>query len=86
MAKVSQAAKIGLFVVVTAGAGYLVFRTIGTQVSGGGGYVVHAYLKDASGIAKQSRVTIAGIPVGQVQDIRLENGSARVDIRLQRRT
>lgn len=81
MAKVSQAAKIGLFVVVTAGAGYLVFRTIGTQVSGGGGYVVHAYLKDASGIAKQSRVTIAGIPVGQVQDIRLENGSARVDIR-----
>ena len=67
MAKVSQAAKIGLFVVVTAGAGYLVLKTIGTQVSGGGGYVVHAYLKDASGIAKQSRVTIAGIPVGQVR-------------------
>ena len=82
MAKISQAAKIGLFAVVTAGAGYLVFKTIGTQVSGGGGYVVHAYLKDASGIAKQSRVTIAGIPVGQVQDIRLENGNARIDIRL----
>ena len=82
MAKVSQAAKIGLFVVVTAGAGYLVFRTIGTQVGAGQGYVVHAYLKDATGIAKQSRVAIAGIPVGQVKDIRLEKGMARVDIKI----
>ncbi|MDB4934825.1 MAG: Mammalian cell entry related domain protein [Labilithrix sp.] len=82
MAKVSQAAKIGLFVVVTAGAGYLVFKTIGTSVSGGKGYVVHAYLKDATGIAKHSRVAIAGIPVGQIEDIRLENGMARVDVRV----
>lgn len=82
MAKVSQAAKIGLFVVVTAGAGYLVYRTIHRDTGKGGGYVVHAYLKDASGIAKHSRVTIAGIPVGSVEDIRLENGKARVDVRV----
>ena len=82
MAKVSQAAKIGLFVVVTAGAGYLVVRTIGTSVGSGKGYVVHAYLKDATGIAKHSRVAIAGIPVGQVDDIRLEDGRARIDIRM----
>lgn len=82
MAKISQAAKIGLFVVITAGAGYLVFRTVGTQMGGSKGYVVHAYLKDATGIAKHSRVTIAGIPVGQVQDIRLENGHARIDVRV----
>jgi len=82
MAKVSQAAKIGLFVVVTAGAGYLVFKTVGTRVRGGKGYTVHAYLKDATGIAKHSRVAIAGIPVGQVDDIRLERGMARVDIRV----
>jgi phospholipid/cholesterol/gamma-HCH transport system substrate-binding protein len=82
MAKFSQAAKIGLFVVVTAGAGYLVVKTIGTQVSGGKGYTVHAYINDATGIAKHSRVAIAGIPVGQIEDIRLENGKARVDIRV----
>ncbi|MBS2013916.1 MAG: MCE family protein [Deltaproteobacteria bacterium] len=81
-AKFSQAAKIGLFVVITAGAGYLVFRTVGQQVGGSKGYVVHAYLKDASGVAKHSRVTIAGIPVGQVNDIRLEKGMARIDVRL----
>src|SRR4051812_19181554 len=82
MPKVSQAAKIGLFVVVTAGAGYLVYRTIGSQVGAGKGYVVHAYLKDATGLAKHSRVAIAGIPVGQIDDIRLENGQARIDIRM----
>jgi phospholipid/cholesterol/gamma-HCH transport system substrate-binding protein len=82
MAKVSQAAKVGLFVVVTAGAGYLVYRTIDKQVGSGDGYVVHAYLTDASGIAKNSRVTIAGIPVGSVQDIRLEGGRARIDVKV----
>ena len=82
MAKVSQAAKIGLFVIVTAGAGYLVLKTVGTETGRGKGYVVHAYLKDATGIAKQSRVAIAGIPVGSVKDIRLENGQARVDIQV----
>jgi phospholipid/cholesterol/gamma-HCH transport system substrate-binding protein len=82
MAKVSQAAKIGIFVVVTAGAAYLVLKTIGTQVGTGKSYVVHAYIKDATGIAKHSRVAIAGIPVGQIDDIRLENGQARVDIRV----
>jgi phospholipid/cholesterol/gamma-HCH transport system substrate-binding protein len=82
MAKVSQAARIGLFAVITAGAGYLVFRTISKSTGSGGGYVVHAYLADASGIAKHSRVTIAGIPVGQIEDIRLENGKARVDVRV----
>ena len=76
-AKFSQAAKIGLFVVITAGAGYLVYNTIHKSTGSGGGYVVHAYIKDASGIAKHSRVTIAGIPVGSVEDIRLENGKAR---------
>ena len=82
MAKFSQAAKIGLFVVITAGAGYLVYNTIHRSTGKGGGYVVHAYIKDASGLAKHSRVTIAGIPVGSIEDIRLEEGRARVDVRV----
>ena len=39
MAKVSQAAKIGLFAVITAGAGYLVWGTIHRSTGKGGGYV-----------------------------------------------
>lgn len=82
MAKFSQAAKIGLFVLVTAGAGYLVYGTIHRETGKGGGYVVHAYLKDATGIAKHSRVTVAGIPVGAIEDIKLEGGQARIDVRV----
>jgi phospholipid/cholesterol/gamma-HCH transport system substrate-binding protein len=82
VAKVSQAARIGLFVVITAGAGYLVFRTVHKSTGSGGGYVVHAYVNDASGLAKHSRVTIAGIPVGSIEEIKLENGKARIDVRV----
>jgi phospholipid/cholesterol/gamma-HCH transport system substrate-binding protein len=82
MAKVSQAAKIGLFVVITASAAYLVYRTIHQSTGPGGGYVVHAFLPDATGIAKHSRVTIAGIPVGSIENISLEKGRARVDVRV----
>ncbi len=82
MAKFSQAARIGLFVVVSAGAGYLVTRTVSREIGSGRGYVVHAYLKDVTGVAKHSRVAIAGIPVGLIDDIKLENGRARIDIRV----
>src|SRR5262249_30252150 len=67
---------------ITAGAGYLVYRTIHVSTGSGGGYVVYAYIQDATGIAKHSRVTIAGIPVGSVEDIKLENGRARIDVRV----
>jgi phospholipid/cholesterol/gamma-HCH transport system substrate-binding protein len=82
MARITQAAKVGVFVVAASAGLYFVWRTVSKQVEGGGGYVVHAYLDDASGLATHSRVTIAGIPVGQIESIRLENGKARVDVRI----
>jgi phospholipid/cholesterol/gamma-HCH transport system substrate-binding protein len=82
MPKVSQAAKLGLFVVASVGGAVLAYRTLGSHVGMGKGYTVHAYLRDATGIARHSRVAIAGIPVGQISDIRLDNGRARVDIRM----
>jgi phospholipid/cholesterol/gamma-HCH transport system substrate-binding protein len=84
MAKVSQAAKLGLFVVASAGAAFLVYRTVDKTVGGGGGYVVHAYIDDATGLANHSRVTIAGIPVGQIEKVGLEKGRARIDVRVNR--
>jgi phospholipid/cholesterol/gamma-HCH transport system substrate-binding protein len=82
MAKVTQAAIVGLFVLLSGGALYLVYRTVSKEVGGGGGYVVHAYLKDATGLATHSRVTIAGIPVAQIESIYLEKGQARVNLRV----
>jgi phospholipid/cholesterol/gamma-HCH transport system substrate-binding protein len=48
----------------------------------GSGYTVHAYLKDATGLANHSRVTIAGIPVGQIDSIQLEGGKARLNVKI----
>src|SRR5947209_1949424 len=82
MAKLTQAAKVGLFVLLSGGAVYVVYRTVSKEVGGGGGYTVHAYIRDATGLANHSRVTIAGIPVGSIDSIRLENGMARIDVKV----
>jgi phospholipid/cholesterol/gamma-HCH transport system substrate-binding protein len=78
----TQAAKVGLFVALTGAAGYAMYRFVSPEVSGGGGYTVHAYIHDATGLASRSRVTIAGIPVGTLVSIKLENGAARLDVKV----
>jgi len=47
-----------------------------------GGYTVHAYLNDATGLATYSRVLVSGIAIGTIDSIRLEKGKARVDIKI----
>ena len=45
---------------------------------------VYAYFRDASGLSKKSRVQIAGISVGEIRDIALEAGRAKVSLRVRR--
>jgi phospholipid/cholesterol/gamma-HCH transport system substrate-binding protein len=82
MARATQAAKVGIFIALTGAAAYLIYRYVSPEVSGGHGYTVHAYIKDATGLAQRSRVTIAGIPVGTLESIRLERGEARLDVKV----
>jgi phospholipid/cholesterol/gamma-HCH transport system substrate-binding protein len=82
MAKGSQAAKVGLFVALTGAAAFGIYRYVSPQVSGAGGYSVHAFIHDATGLANHSRVTIAGIPIGSIEDIKLERGQARLDVKV----
>jgi phospholipid/cholesterol/gamma-HCH transport system substrate-binding protein len=63
-------------------AAFLVNRTIGNPGGASKTYVVHGNIRDATGLANHSRVTIAGIPVGTIEAIKLENGSARVEVRV----
>jgi phospholipid/cholesterol/gamma-HCH transport system substrate-binding protein len=80
MAKVTQAAKVGVFAFATASGLYFVTRVISKNVGSGGGYTVHTNLKDATGLVNHSRVTMAGIPIGTIEAIKLENGTARVEV------
>lgn len=82
MAKVTQAAKVGAFVLVAGAATYFVYRAVSKEVGSGGGYTVHAYFDDATGLANHTRVTIAGIPIGAIDNITLEGGKARIDIKV----
>ncbi len=82
MLKLTQAAKVGIFLVLSATLVYIALRTVGKEYGPGGGYTVHAYLKDATGLANHSRVTIAGIPVGTIDKISLENNRARLDVKM----
>jgi phospholipid/cholesterol/gamma-HCH transport system substrate-binding protein len=82
MGEWTKAAKVGLFVIVVGAASVLIFRFVSRTTGTGGGYGVFAEMKDATGLAPQSRVMMAGIAVGTITSIRLDRGMARVDIRM----
>jgi phospholipid/cholesterol/gamma-HCH transport system substrate-binding protein len=45
-------------------------------------YIVYAYFEDATGLSWKSVVQIAGIQIGEVDEISLEGGRARLDLRI----
>lgn len=75
-----QAAKVGGLVLVALAAAFLLYRAVDERGARGDGYHLHAYFEDASGLITKSRVTIAGIGVGRIDEIRLEGARARIDI------
>jgi phospholipid/cholesterol/gamma-HCH transport system substrate-binding protein len=82
MGEWTKAARVGFFVVVVAAASVFLYRFVSRTTGMAGGYTVFAQLKDATGLAPQSRVVMAGIPVGTIQSIKLDHDMARVDIRM----
>lgn len=82
MKRFTTAAKVGVFAVVTVLAGYFIYDFVTKGAGSGSGYVVYAMMNDASGIAKHSQVRVAGIPVGNIESIKLVGNRARVDIRI----
>jgi phospholipid/cholesterol/gamma-HCH transport system substrate-binding protein len=77
-----RAARVGVVVLIGLFASYSVYRYIDDRGSEAGGYRVYALFEDAQGLIPQSRVVIAGIPVGTIQRIRLSGERARIDIRI----
>ncbi|MBX3126261.1 MAG: MCE family protein [Polyangiaceae bacterium] len=82
MNRFSTSVKVGVFAIVTVIAGVFIYQFVSKKAAGTDGYVVYALMDDATGIAKHSQVRIAGIPVGQIESIRLQDGKARIDIRV----
>ncbi len=82
MSDTSRAVRVGLMAIVLTIAVIVGYRFISRSTGTGGGYMVWAYMPDMTGVAPQSRVMISGIQVGVVDRIWLDDGKARVDIKM----
>ena len=76
--------KVGLLVLMVSG----IIAGMSLKVSNDPSYLgsskqVWFYIDDASGLVKNSNVTMAGITIGIIADIKLENGQARVEMIVQ---
>lgn len=82
MSELNRSAKVGLMTIVLIGAAYGGWRFVSRDAGTGGGYAVWAHLPDVTGVAPKSRVMISGIQVGVVDRISLDQGQARLDIKM----
>jgi phospholipid/cholesterol/gamma-HCH transport system substrate-binding protein len=80
--RLTTTAKVGAFALATLVAAFLVYRFVTKSGGSGNGYRVYAMMADATGIAQRSQVRIAGIPVGNIESVKLDHGRARIDIRI----
>jgi phospholipid/cholesterol/gamma-HCH transport system substrate-binding protein len=76
--------KVGLLVLIVSG----IIAGMSLTVSNDPSYLGSSkeawfYIDDASGLVKKSNVRMAGIDVGIIRDIKLENGQAKVEMILQ---
>lgn len=74
---------VGLFLLIgLVCVAYLSFNLGDVRLWGGGDYMVHARFSNVSGLKKKASVTMAGVEIGRVEDIRLEDGDAVVTLRI----
>ncbi|HWP35734.1 MAG TPA: MlaD family protein [Thermodesulfobacteriota bacterium] len=83
MSRLSTEAKVGLFVLlVLVLFALLSVRVGGLRWLGTRGYTISVVVPSASGIDEKTAVEIAGIKVGAVEAVRLEDGRARIFMRI----
>jgi phospholipid/cholesterol/gamma-HCH transport system substrate-binding protein len=83
MSRVNIEVVVGVFVLLGLFAlGYLAIKLGRMEVIGSSGYTIHAKFSTVGGLRTGSSVEIAGVEVGRVERITLENFQARVALRL----
>lgn len=70
---------VGLFMIVAIVClGYLTIKLGRMEIVGGAGYKIHAVFSNSGGLKEGSPVMIAGVDVGQVKEVSLDDYRARV--------
>ncbi len=74
---------VGLFILIgLVCVAYLSLNLGDVRLLGGTDYTVHAKFSNVSGLKKKAAVTMAGVEIGRVEDIRLQDGAAVVTLRI----
>ncbi|MBK9035903.1 MAG: MCE family protein [Myxococcales bacterium] len=81
MSTLARATTIVVLGSLALGAGYGIYRAARPKTYGQR-FHTYAYFRDANGLPVGSRVMIAGIVVGEIDALAIENGQARVSLRL----
>ncbi|TVR30429.1 MAG: MCE family protein [Spirochaetaceae bacterium] len=76
----SRVAKIGLFVLVSGVAGVVFIVMSGDGFSDRNTYEVEIVMDDASGLTTNSQIFMAGVPIGTIRSIELQDGRARLSV------
>ena len=72
MANLSNAIRVGVVMALASAAGgYWFFSTTKGSLGARDAYQVYAYIPDASGLSMKSKVSLGGLTVGTIEDIRL---------------
>jgi phospholipid/cholesterol/gamma-HCH transport system substrate-binding protein len=83
MKRVDMELAVGLFVLIgMLCLGYLSIRLGKMEIVGEKGYEIYAVFSNSGGVKEGSNVVIAGVEVGRVKKILLENYQARVSLSL----
>ena len=83
MSKISAEAKVGVFVVIgMIILGYMSMKVGNFTFGRAAGYDVKVYFDSVSGLVEDVQVEVAGVEVGRVRKISLENGKALVVLRI----
>ncbi len=83
MRKLDIELAVGLFLIVgIICLGYLSIKLGKMEIFGGEGYNIHAVFSDSGGLRTGSAVEIAGVPVGRVKSVSLEDYQAKIMIHL----
>uniref|UniRef100_A0A832A2S7 Outer membrane lipid asymmetry maintenance protein MlaD n=1 Tax=Desulfacinum infernum TaxID=35837 RepID=A0A832A2S7_9BACT len=74
---------VGLFILIgLVCVAYLSLNLGDVRLLGGNEYTVYAKFSNVSGLKKKAAVTMAGVAIGRVEDIRLQDGAAVVAMRI----
>jgi phospholipid/cholesterol/gamma-HCH transport system substrate-binding protein len=74
---------VGLFaLMVIAILAFMTFRVGEITIKEKAGYTVYAFFRNTAGLVEKTRVKVAGVDAGTIEDIALVNGRAKVTIRV----